>query len=69
MVRWIREWAMLSALLILAMGMIFVFWAIWPLLPGRLPLYLLSSLNPEGIFAMLLLTIVLVGFGKLMRSK
>jgi hypothetical protein len=40
--------ARFSALLILAMGMIFVFWAIWPLLPGRLPLYLLSSLNPEA---------------------
>ena len=36
MVRWIREWATLSALLILAMGMIFVFWAIWPLLPGQI---------------------------------
>lgn len=69
MVRWIRDWFMLSALLVLGLGLAFVFWAIWPLLPGRLPAQLFTSLDSEGLFAILLLLIVLVGFGKLLGSK
>ena len=37
MTRWIREWFLLSMLMVLGAGMLFVFWAIWPMLPARLP--------------------------------
>jgi hypothetical protein len=69
MARWIREWFTLSALMVLGMGMLFMLWFIWPLLPTRLPAGTLASLNSEGLFAILMLFIIVVGFGKLMRGK
>ena len=45
MTRWIREWFFLSMLIVLGAGMLFVFWAIWPLLPTRLPSIMLPALS------------------------
>ncbi len=69
MTRWIRDWFILSALVVMGAGMLFVFWAIWPLLPNRLPTILLPSLDLEGVIAILMLIIILAGFGKLMCSR
>jgi len=69
LLKWVREWFILSTLLILGMGLIFVLWAIWPLLPNRLPAEVLASLDPEGVLAMGLLIVVTLGFGKLLTSK
>ena len=69
MTRWIQEWVILSVLMILGAGMLFVLWAIWPLLPARLPATILPTLSPEGLAAMLMLLVVVTGFGKLMCAK
>ncbi len=68
MLKWIREWFVLSAILVLGMVMLFMLWAIWPLLPTRLPPNVLNSLDFEGVFAIVLLIVVLLGFGKLLRG-
>ena len=69
MVRWIQEWVMLSMLAILAAGTVFMLWGIWPLLPGRLPAALLPALDLEGVISILMLLIIIAGFGKLLCSK
>lgn len=69
MARWVRDWFILSALVIMGAGMLFMFWAIWPLLPTRLPTVILPSLDLEGIIAILMLIVIIVGFGKLMCSQ
>lgn len=68
MARWVREWFMLSALMILGMGMLLLFWAIWPLLPARLPATL-AAIDPAGLLALLMLFVIGVGFGKLMLGR
>jgi len=69
MVRWIQEWIILSMLTILATGTLFVLWVIWPLLPGRLPVIVLPALNLEGVVSILMLLVIIAGFGKLLCSK
>lgn len=69
MVRWIQEWIMLSMLAILAAGTLFVLWVIWPMLPGRLPVIILPALDLEGVISILMLLVIIAGFGKLLRSK
>jgi hypothetical protein len=69
MTKWIGEWIVLSMLMVLGSGMLFILWAIWPLLPDRLPSQLITSVNPEGLVAMLMLVVVLGGFGKLMVGR
>lgn len=69
MVRWIQEWVILSMLAILAAGTVFVLWIIWPLLPGRLPVIILPALNPGGVVSILMLLVIIAGFGKLLCSK
>lgn len=65
MAKWMREWFALSFSLILVLGMFLILWVIWPLLPGRLSPQLFTSLNTEGIFAILMLITVATGFLKL----
>ncbi|HOU15831.1 MAG TPA: hypothetical protein PKZ84_22225 [Anaerolineae bacterium] len=69
MTRWIRDWFILSALVVMGAGMLFVFWAIWPLLPNRLPTVIFPTLDLEGVVAILMLIVILAGFGKLMCCK
>ncbi len=69
MVLWIQEWIILSMLTILATGTLFVLWVIWPLLPGRLPVIVLPALNLEGVVSILMLLVIIAGFGKLLCSK
>ncbi len=69
MIRWIQEWVILSMLAILAAGTLFVLWVIWPLLPGRLPVIILPTLNLEGVVSILMLLVIITGFGKLLCSK
>jgi len=69
MVKWIREWLVLSTLAILGLGMVFMFWAIGPLLPMRFPSDVVLSLDFEGVLTMALFFVVVVGFGKLMCCK
>ena len=69
MTRWIRDWFILSALVIMGAAMLFMFWAIWPLLPNRLPAVIFPPLDLEGVVAILMLIIILAGFGKLLRGK
>ncbi len=69
MLQWIRDWALLSILLLLGMGLLFVFWAIWPMLPARLPAEIIISVDPEGVFAIGLLLVILLGLGKLITDK
>ncbi|MEJ5309685.1 MAG: hypothetical protein WHX52_07920 [Anaerolineae bacterium] len=69
MIRWIQEWVILSMLAILAAGTLFVLWVIWPLLPGRLPVTILPTLNLEGVVSILMLLVIITGFGKLLCSK
>jgi len=60
---------MLSMLAIIAVGTVFVLWVIWPLLPGRLPATLLPALDLEGVISILMLLVIIAGFGKLLCSK
>ncbi len=69
MARWIQEWVILSMLAILAAGTVFVLWVIWPLLPGRLPVTILPTLDIEGVISILMLLVIIAGFGKLLRGK
>ena len=69
MTRWIREWALLSMLMVLGAGMLFIFWAIWPLLPARLPEVVLPSLSLDGVLSILMLLAMIAGLGKLMGGK
>lgn len=69
MTRWIQEWIILSMLAILALGTVFVLWVIWPLLPGRLPATIFPTLDVEGVVSILMLLIIIAGFGKLLCSK
>ena len=69
MVRWIGGWFTASMLIVLGLGLVFVFWAIWPLLPSRLPSSVAPTMSAEGIVAILVLIVILVGFGKLLCSK
>jgi hypothetical protein len=69
MVRWIQEWVILSMLAILTVGTVFVLWVIWPLLPGRLPATIFPALDLEGVVSILILLIIVAGFGKLLCSK
>jgi hypothetical protein len=69
MAKWISEWVMLSMLMVMGAGLLFVLWAIWPLLPARLPSEVINSLNVDGALAMLMLVVVVGGFGKLMVGR
>ncbi len=69
MVRWIQEWIILSMLVILAVGTVFILWVIWPLLPGRLPTTTVPALDLEGAISILMLLVIIAGFGKLLCSK
>ena len=69
MLRWMREWFIISTLLVLGAGMLFVLWTIWPLLPSRLPAIILPTLNLEGTVAILMLLAMVAGLGKLMCCK
>ncbi|MBN1247410.1 MAG: hypothetical protein JXC32_07110 [Anaerolineae bacterium] len=69
MTKWISEWVVFSMLLVLGGGLLFVLWAIWPMLPQRLPNQVLANLNVEGLLAMGTLLIFVLGFGKLVFAK
>ncbi len=66
MLKWIREWMMLSVLMVAALGMVFMMWMIWPLVPARFPT---ANVDLEGMLAMLMLFVVVLGFGKLICRK
>jgi len=68
MTKWISEWMLLSMVLVLGAGLLFVLWAVWPLLPGRLPAEVLTSLSTEGLMAMGMLLVVTLGFAKLVSA-
>ena len=68
MTKWISEWVLLSMVLVVGAGLLFVLWAIWPLLPERLPVEVLTSLSAEGVIAMGMLLVVTLGFGKLLAA-
>lgn len=63
------QWLMLSVIVVMAVGMLLILWAVWPLLPGRLPVALIGPINLEAGFAMLMLLVVVIGFGKLMVGR
>ena len=69
MTRWIREWFLLSTLMVLGAGMLFVFWAIWPMLPAQLPEIILPSLSLDGAISILMLLAMVAGLGKLMAGS
>ena len=69
MARWIREWFLLSILMVLGAGMLFVFWAIWPILPTRLPEIVLPPLSLDGVVSVLMLLAMVAGLGKLMTGN
>ena len=69
MTRWIREWVVLSMLIVFGAGLLFVFWAIWPLLPARLPEAVLPALSRDGVISILMLLAILAGLGKLMAGN
>jgi hypothetical protein len=56
-------------LMVLGAGMLFVFWAIWPMLPARLPEVILPSLSLDGVVSILMLLAVVAGLGKLMAGS
>jgi hypothetical protein len=67
MLKWVAEWFMISVLLILLLGTVLVLWSVWPLLLQQLTAPRMPVLNAEGAFAILMLLVILVGFGKLLR--
>jgi hypothetical protein len=69
MLSWVRDWLVLSTLVIMGLGMVFVLWVVWPLLPARVPAAALASFDLEAIGAILLLLVMFVGWGKLMCLK
>jgi len=69
MTKWISEWVLLSMVLVLGAGLLFVLWAIWPLLPERLPVEVVTSLSTEGVIATGMLLVVTLGFGKLVAAR
>ena len=69
MLKWMAEWFMVSVLLILLLGMVLVVWSIGPLLLQQLASPRMPVLNAEGAFAILMLLVILVGFGKLLRLE
>lgn len=69
MAKWIGEWVIFSMLLVLGGGLIFMLWAIWPLLPQRVPSEVLANLNVEALLAMGTLLVMVLGFGKLVFAK
>jgi hypothetical protein len=69
MSRWLAEWLVVSALAMLSMGLLCVFWVIWPLLAARVIGWGTTSLDMEGLAAMGLLLVVGIGFLKLMTRR
>jgi hypothetical protein len=69
MARWIQEWVILSMLAVLAAGTVFILWMSWPLLPEQLPATIFPTLDLEGVISILMLLVILAGFGKLLCSK
>ncbi len=69
MTHWIRDWLILSTLMVIGTGMLLMLWAIWPLLPARLPAMLLPTLDVEGVISILMLIVIGIGFGKLLSCK
>ena len=69
MTRWIREWFLLSMLMVLCAGMLLVLWTIWPMLPARLPEIVLPSLSLDGVVSVLMLLAMVSGLGKLMAGN
>ena len=66
--KWISEWVLLSLMLVLGAGLLFVLCAVWSLLRERLPAEVLTPLSTEGVIAMGMLLVVTLGFGKLISS-
>ncbi|MFP4346252.1 MAG: hypothetical protein ACLFU8_16275 [Anaerolineales bacterium] len=69
MLKWMAEWLVVSVFLILLLGMVLIFWSVWPLLLQQLTSPRMPALNAEGAFAILMLLVILVGFGKLLRLE
>ena len=69
MARWIGEWVGQAMVFGVGAGLVFVLWAIWPMLPERLPVEVMASLSTEGLVAMGTLFVVALGFGKLVFAK
>ncbi len=67
MLKWMAEWFVISVLLILLLGTVLVVWSVWPLLQQQLAAPRMPVPNAEGAFAILMLLVILVGFGKLFR--
>ncbi|MGC9357380.1 MAG: hypothetical protein ACP5GX_05925 [Anaerolineae bacterium] len=67
MLKWVGEWVIVSLLLVLLLGMAFLVWVMWPLLLNRLAVVTPPVMDPQGIFALLMLLVVLAGFAKLLR--
>jgi len=66
MSKWFAEWLVISFLMVLSAVLLFIIWAIWPLLTARLVALRALSPGPEGVAALALLMAVSVGFAKLM---
>lgn len=69
MLRWIREWFLISALTFISLTTGLLLWATWPLVSTRLMAYSDASINFEATAAITLLVVVVVGYGKLLSSK
>jgi len=69
MARWIGEWIGQAMVLAVGAGLVFVMWAIWPMLPERLPAQIAGSLSVEGTIALGMLLVISLGFGKLVFAK
>jgi uncharacterized SAM-binding protein YcdF (DUF218 family) len=67
MLKWVGEWVLVSLLLVMVLGMAFLAWVMWPLLVNRMATPASPLLDPEGVLALVMLLVILVGFGKLLR--
>jgi len=69
MAKWIGQWIVQAAVFAVGAGLVFVLWAIWPMLPDRLPVEIVSSMSVEGMIAIGTLLAVSLGFGRLVFAK
>ena len=69
MLKWIRDWFLISTLTFMSLTTGLLLWAIWPLVHNRLVAYSDVSINFEAVTAITLLVVIVVGYGKLLSGK
>ena len=69
MLKWIRDWFLISALTFMSLATGLLLWAIWPLVHNRLIAYPGVSIDFEAVAAITLLVVIVVGYGKLLSGK